>query len=120
LSLARKFYKGAEAARYNRALMPTEIIMIGMLRSIIEVAGLVLLVRGLMWLFGSRVGSGNFVYDMFTIAATPLTRVTRYIMPRSVVDRYIPVIAFLLVLAIWVGLAGAQQALCIRRAVQCA
>lgn len=99
--------------------MPTEIIMVSMLRSLVEVAGLVLLLRGAMWLLGPRARKGNFVYDIFTIASMPFIRLTRLIMPRVVRDAYIPAIAFLLVFAVWIALAAGQQALCVQRAVQC-
>lgn len=99
--------------------MPTEIVIVSALRSLMEVAGLVLLVRGVMWLFGARVGSSNVVYDIFTIAATPFMRLARRLMPQAVSDRVIPAIAFLLVFAIWIGLALGHQALCVERAVKC-
>ncbi|MES2564982.1 MAG: hypothetical protein V4637_19995 [Pseudomonadota bacterium] len=99
--------------------MPIEIAIVGALRALMEVAGLVLLLRGVMWLLGSRAGSGNVVYDIFSIAATPFTRLSRRLMPRRVADRYIPAIAFLLVLMLWLGLALGQQALCVDRGVKC-
>ena len=93
--------------------------MVSMLRSLVEVAGLMLLLRGVMWLFGPRARKGNFVYDIFTVASMPFIRLSRSITPRVVGDAYIPAIAFLLVFAIWIALAAGHQALCVHRAVQC-
>jgi hypothetical protein len=99
--------------------MPTEIVFISMLRAIVEVAGLMLLIRGVMWVFGPRARRGNFVYDILTVGAMPFIRFTRAVMPRAVSDAAIPAIAFALLLGLWVGLGLAQHSLCVARAIQC-
>jgi hypothetical protein len=98
--------------------MPIEIIVISTLRALVEVAALMLLIRGAMWLFGPKARK-NFVYGLFTVGAMPFIHFTRAAMPRAVPDRYIPAIAFLLVFALWVALALTQQTLCARPGVQC-
>ena len=57
--------------------MPTEILMLGMLRALIEVAGLMLILRGVLWVFGLKARQGNFVYDILTIGAMPFVKLTR-------------------------------------------
>ena len=99
--------------------MPAEIVFISMLRALVEVAGLMLLIRGVLWLFGPRGRQGNFVYDILTIGATPFVRLTRRLVPRKVGDESIAAIAFLLLLGVWVGLGVAQHSLCVARAAQC-
>jgi hypothetical protein len=99
--------------------MPTEIIFVSMLRALVEVAGLMLLLRGAMWLFGPKARAGNFVYDILTVGSMPFIRFTRAVMPRAVSDRYVASIAFLLLLALWVGLGAGQLALCDARGVRC-
>jgi hypothetical protein len=99
--------------------MPTEIVILGMLRAIVEVAGLMILLRGAMWLFGPKGRRGNFVYDILTIGATPFVNFTRALMPRMIRDVYVPTIAFLLLFALWIGLGLGQQSLCAARAVKC-
>ena len=51
--------------------MPFEILLISVLRGLAEVAGLMLLGRGLLWLFGPKARQGNFVYDILTIGTKP-------------------------------------------------
>jgi hypothetical protein len=99
--------------------MPIEIVIVGALRALMEVAGLVLLLRGVMWLLGSRSGAGNVIYDIFTIASTPFMQLARRVMPQRVPDRYIPAIAFLFVLVLWLGVALGQHALCVDRGAKC-
>jgi len=99
--------------------MPTEIVFVSMLRALVEVAGLMLLLRGVLWMCGPKARQGNLVYDMFTIGVTPFIRFTRAISPRAVRDPYLPAIAFALLLGLWVGLGLGQHALCVAREVQC-
>ena len=89
--------------------MPTEIVLLSMMLALVEVAGLMLLARGAMWLFGPKARKGNFVYDIFTIGAMPFIRLTRRITPRIVHDAYIPAIAFFLLLWAWGGLGWGKN-----------
>jgi hypothetical protein len=99
--------------------MPTEIVIVGMLRALIEVAGLMLLLRGVLWLFGPKARQGNFIYDILTIGAMPFIRLTRAATPRLVRDIYVPLLAFIVLIVLWIGLGTAQYALCKWREVQC-
>jgi len=99
--------------------MPTEIVILGMLKALVEVAGLMLLLRGGMWLFGPRARKGNFVYDILTIGALPFINFARAISPRMLRDDYMPALAFLLLLALWIALGLGQQSLCVARALKC-
>ena len=94
--------------------------MLGMLRALVEVAGLMLLLRGAMWLFGPKARKGNFVYDILTVGALPFINFTRAISPRALRDAYMPTLAFLLLLALWIALGLGQQSLCVARGVKCA
>jgi hypothetical protein len=44
----------------------------------------------------------NVVYQVFRIIASPVTRLTRFVMPRFVPDRHIPFIGFGLLLWAWI------------------
>jgi hypothetical protein len=99
--------------------MPPDIVFVSTLRALIEVAGLMLLLRGILWLFGPKARRGNFIYDILTVGATPFIRLTRAAAPRLVRDSYIPLLAFILVVLLWFGVALGQHALCTWRGVQC-
>jgi hypothetical protein len=99
--------------------MPPEIVLVSLLRALIEVAGLMLLLRGILWLFGPKVRQGNFVYDILTVGATPFMRLTRAATPRLVRDTYVPLLAFIVLVLLWIALGFGQHALCTWRAVQC-
>jgi len=99
--------------------MPFEIIAISVLRGLVEVAGMMLIGRGGLWLFGPRARQGNFVYDILTIGTRPFIRATRAITPRLVRDTHIPAATFFLVFWIWIGLGIAKAAMCASRGLQC-
>jgi hypothetical protein len=99
--------------------MPFEITLISIIRALFEVAGMMLLGRGLLWLFGPKARKGNFVYDLLTVGTKPFMDVTRKITPRIVRDAHIPVATFFLVFWIWIGLGMAKAATCAARGLQC-
>lgn len=99
--------------------MPIEIILVSVLRGLLEVAGMMLLGRGLLWLFGPKARQGNFVYDILTIGTKPFIQLTRRITPRLVRDAHIPAATFFLVFWTWIGLGMAKAAMCASRGLQC-
>jgi hypothetical protein len=105
--------------RLESRAMPTEIVLLSMILALVEVAGLMLLVRGAMWLLGPKARAGNFIYDIFTVGAMPFIRLTRRITPRIVRDAYIPAVAFFWLFWVWVGLGLAKHSMCVARGVQC-
>jgi hypothetical protein len=107
------------SVRYNPAAMPNEIVLLNTLRALVEVAALMLLLRGVMWIFGPKART-NFIYGIFTVGSMPFIRFARKVTPRAVDDRYVPLIAFLLLFSLWVALVLTAQALCARPGVQCA
>jgi hypothetical protein len=99
--------------------MPIEITLITAARALIEVAMLMLLARGGMWIFGPKARQGNFFYDILTIGTMPFIRGTRAMMPKLVRDAYVPAIAFFLLFLPWLALGVAKAAMCASRGLEC-
>jgi hypothetical protein len=99
--------------------MPPDILLLSAIAALIEVAALMLLARGVMWLFGPRAREGNFFYAMLTTGTLPFIRLARAIMPRAVADKYMPAIAFVLLVLLWIAVGLGKEWLCTARAVQC-
>jgi hypothetical protein len=72
------------------------------LKTVVEVAGFSYLGQGLVAIFAGAGREGNFVYQIFRIVTGPVTRATRFAMPRFIPDRHIPFIAFGLLLWAWI------------------
>ncbi len=100
--------------------MPTEIFLLSAARALVEVAGMLMLGQGILWCFGSKARDGNFVYDLLKKGTSPITRFTRLISPRFIHDAHIGLVAFFLVLWLWIGLAFWKHSLCTAQGLQCA
>ena len=90
-----------------------------MMRALVEVAGMLLLGHGLLWLFGPKARDGNWVYELFKKGTSPVIKATRFITPRFVHDAHIGMVAFLLLLWIWFGLGVAKRYICVTQQLAC-
>ena len=99
--------------------MPTDILVISIARALVEVAGMFLLGQGVLWIFGPKARDGNFVYDLFKKGTAPIIRFTRIITPRFIHDAHVGLVAFVLIVWLWIALAGWKRYLCVSQGIQC-
>ena len=81
-----------------------EVIVI--LKALTEVAGVAFLGQGMLWVWAGAKRDQNIVYNLFKTLTSPVTRVTRAITPRIVLDQHIGLVAFFLLLVLWVALTA--------------
>jgi hypothetical protein len=81
-----------------------EIIVI--LKALTEVAGVAFLGQGILWVIAGAKREQNIVYNLFRTLTSPFTRVTRAITPRVIIDAHIGLVAFFLLLVVWVALTA--------------
>jgi hypothetical protein len=81
-----------------------EVIVI--LKALTEVAGVAFLGQGLLWVLAGAKRDQNIVYNLFKTVTSPVTRFTRAITPRVVIDAHIGLVAFFLLMVIWVVLTA--------------
>ena len=79
-----------------------EIIVI--LKALTEVAGVAFLGQGVLWVIAGAKRDQNMVYNLFKTVTSPVTRVTRAITPRIVIDAHIGLVAFFLLTVTWLVL----------------
>ena len=83
------------------------------LKAVVEVAGFAYLGQGLVAVFSGARREQNVIYQVFRIVTGPVTRATRFLMPKFIPDRHIPYIAFGLLLWVWIfliiGLASLRR-----------
>jgi len=82
-----------------------ELLIISILRALTEVALLTLLGQGLLALLAGSRRATNPVYRVFQVVTAPVLRAVRFITPRPVIDRHIPLVAFFLLFWLWILLA---------------
>jgi hypothetical protein len=92
-----------------------EIIVI--LKALTEVAGVAFLGQGVLWVIAGAKRDQNLVYKLFKTLTSPVTRVTRAITPRIIIDAHIGLVAFFLLLVLWVALTAFKIKLVLDSAV---
>jgi hypothetical protein len=85
--------------------MPIELLLVVIAKALAELAGLFLIGRGLLYLLAGRRRGENIFYQVFCILTNPLLRAARFVTPRIIMDRHIPVVAVVLLLWIWLAIA---------------
>lgn len=96
-----------------------ELLLVSVLRSLVEVAGFFLLGQGLLYLLAGVSREKNVVYQIFCIVTNPVVKAARFITPKQVVDRHVPVVAFFLLFWLWIALAYARQVICTADGLAC-
>jgi hypothetical protein len=81
-----------------------EIIVI--LKALTEVAGVAFMGQGVLWVIAGAKRDRNMVYNLFKTVTSPVTRLTRAITPRIVIDAHIGLVAFFLLVVIWLVLTA--------------
>ena len=79
-----------------------EIIVI--LKALTEIAGVAMMGQGVLWVIAGAKRDQNLIYKLFKTLTSPVTRVTRAITPRIIIDAHIGLVTFFLLLVIWLVL----------------
>lgn len=86
-----------------------DILILSMLRALVEVALLSLLGQGVVALLAGARREGNPIYQLFRIVTKPVLRSVRWITPRLIIDRHLPVVAGFVLFWLWIFLAWAKK-----------
>ena len=79
-----------------------EIIVI--LKALTEVAGVAMIGQGVLWVLAGAKRDQNLVYGIFKTLTAPVMKATRAITPRAILDQHIGLVAFFLLIVLWLGL----------------
>jgi hypothetical protein len=92
--------------------MPFDILLVSVLRTVVEVAGFALLGQGAVAVLAGKYREQNLFYRVLRIVAQPVVRAVRFVTPRFVIDAHLPMLAFFLLLWLWIMLALVKRHLC--------
>jgi ABC-type uncharacterized transport system permease subunit len=81
-----------------------EIIVI--LKAVTEIAGVAMFGQGLLWVLAGSKRDQNIVYNLFKTITSPVTKATRSITPRLILDQHIGLVAFFLLVVLWIVLTA--------------
>ncbi len=79
-----------------------EIIVV--LKALTEVAGVAMIGQGVLYALTGAKRDQNLVYGIFKTITSPVMKATRWITPRVVLDQHLGLVAFFLLLLLWLGL----------------
>jgi len=99
--------------------MPTDVVLVVVLRALVEVAGWFLLGQGVLYVLAGSARDRNPIYQFFRLLTKPVVRLTRTITPKTILDRHVPAVAFFLLLWVWLGLALVKRYLCALHQIAC-
>ncbi len=74
--------------------------------------------RFVLGLLAGAKREGNLFYGVLEILTRPFERFTRLVTPRVVIDRHIPLAAFLMLAMVWIFATLAKIRLCVEVGVQ--
>ena len=80
--------------------------IIVILKALTEVAGVAFLGQGVLWVIAGSRRDQNIVYNLFKTVTSPVTKLTRLITPRVILDAHIGLVAFFLLIVLWLVLTA--------------
>jgi uncharacterized protein YggT (Ycf19 family) len=86
-----------------------ELLLLGVLRALVEVAMLFLLGRGLLALLAGGRRHTNAIYQLFVLVTKPVLHLVRLVSPPQIIDKHLPFVAFFLLFWLWIGLAYLKE-----------
>jgi hypothetical protein len=59
------------------------------------------------------------MYKLFLIITGPVVKVTRKVLPKQIIDKHVPFIAFAVLFWLWIALAWLKRLYCDTNMLQC-
>ena len=84
--------------------MATELLLVLIVKALAELAGLFLAGRGLLYVLAGGRRMDNVFYQVIAVVTDPVIRAVRVLMPRVVLDSYVPAITFGLLAWLWLAI----------------
>lgn len=90
------------------------LLLVLALKLIAEIALMALLSQWVLGLLAGAKRETNFFYKLLQVITSPFVKATRVISPRFVLDRHIPLAAFMLLSMVWLVAVIAKINLCLQ------
>lgn len=90
------------------------LLLVEVLKLLAEVALMALAGQWVLGLLAGRRRDQNPFYQLFQVLTKPLIRGARLVSPRVVLDQHLPLVAFLLLLFVWLVATLAKIDICVR------
>jgi hypothetical protein len=90
------------------------LMLVEILKLLAEVALMALLGQWVLGLLAGAKRDQNLIYQVFQVVTRPLIVGARFISPRVVLDRHLPLVAFLLLSFVWLIATITKIDICVR------
>ena len=90
------------------------LLLVEILKLLAEIALMCLLGRGVLAILAGAGREQNLFYQLFQVLTRPLLRGARLVSPKVILDRHLPLVAFLLVSFIWIVATITKIDICVR------
>ena len=90
------------------------LLFVSSVKLVAEIALMALVGQGVLALLAGRKRDSNFFYQLFQVLTGPFVRGARLITPRIVLDRHVPLVAFLLLAFTWLVATGYRIQMCVQ------
>lgn len=94
------------------------LLFVSSIKLVAEIALMSLLGQWLLGLLAGAKRESNFFYQMLGILTRPFLRLARWLSPAIVLDRHVPLVAFLLLAFVWVFATLYKIQLCLQIGVE--
>lgn len=78
------------------------LLAINIVKMIAEIAGMALLAQWIVGLLAGAKREKNFFYQLLAVLGKPFVLAARWVTPKFVLERHLPLVAFLVLLMVWV------------------
>ena len=99
--------------------MPNDLLFVTVAKALVELAGLFILGQGMLYLLAGQKREGNFAYELLQVLTRPVYAVVRFLTPKVIADRHVPIVAFVVLFWLWVILTFAKIQICAEREDRC-
>lgn len=89
------------------------LLFISSVKLVAEIALLALLGQWLLGLLAGAKRERNFFYRLLAVVTGPFVKVARVLAPRIVLDRHVPLVAFLLLAFLWLAATAMKVKICL-------
>jgi hypothetical protein len=94
------------------------LLLVSSIKLVAEVALLAMVGQFLLGLLAGEKRERNFFYRLLQVLTNPFVKGVRFISPRAVVDRHIPLAAFVLMTMVWIAMTLLKIDLCLQIGVE--
>lgn len=93
------------------------LLVVEILKLLAEIALMALFGQWILGMLAGQKRESNLFYQVFQIVTRPVVTGVRRITPRVVIDRHVPLVAFLLLAFLWIVVTITKIDMCVRMGV---